>query len=40
MNWNPLYSLDEDAGPLDEAIKEVEWEDDMRQSEQRMNEEN
>ena len=34
MNWNPLYPLDEDVSPLEEAAREAEWEDDMRRLEQ------
>lgn len=33
MNWNPLYPSDEEVSSLEEAIREAEWEDDMRQME-------
>ena len=33
MNWNPLYPSNDQTSSLDEAIREAEWEDDMRQSE-------
>lgn len=34
MNWNPLYPSNDNASSLEEAIREAEWEDDMRQAEQ------
>lgn len=30
-NWNPLYLSDEEVDPLEEAARESEWEDDIRQ---------
>lgn len=38
MNWNPLYPSNDQASPLDESIREAEWEDDMRQVEQEWGE--
>ena len=29
-NWNPLYPFDEDVDSLEEAAREAEWEDDIR----------
>lgn len=29
-NWNPLYPLDEDVSPIEEAAREAEWEDDLK----------
>ncbi len=34
MKWNPLYPSNEDVDSLEESIREAEWEDDLRQSEQ------
>lgn len=34
MNWNPLYPSDEDVNPLEAAVREAEWMDDMRRSEE------
>ncbi len=34
MNWNPLYPSNDNVGSLEDAIREAEWEDDMRQNEQ------
>lgn len=34
-NWNPLYPFDDDVSPLEDAIREAEWEDDMRMFERR-----
>ncbi len=36
MNWNPLYPGDGQGSPLEEAIKEAEWEDEMRRAEQEL----
>lgn len=33
MNWNPLYPSNEDVSPLEDSIREAEWMDDMRRSE-------
>lgn len=34
-HWNPLYPSNEEVDPLEEAAREAEWEDDMRQAEKR-----
>ena len=31
-DWNPLYPFNEDVDPLEEAAREVEWEDDCRRT--------
>ena len=38
MNWNPLYPSNDSVNSLEEAIREAEWEDDMRQAEQEWGE--
>lgn len=38
MNWNTLYPSNDNASSLEDAIREAEWEDDMRQSEQEWGE--
>lgn len=37
MNWNPLYPSNEDVSPLEDAIREAEWMDDMCRSEDELN---
>ena len=32
-DWNPLYPSDEGVDPLEEAAREAEWEDSMRELE-------
>ena len=38
MKWNPLYPSNEDVSPLEDSIREAEWEDDLRQAEQEWDE--
>ena len=34
-NWNPLYPSNNSADPLEEAAREAEWEDSMRELEEK-----
>ena len=34
-NWNPLYPSNNSANPLEEAAREAEWEDSMRELEEK-----
>lgn len=34
-NWNPLYPSKNSADPLEEAAREAEWEDSMRELEEK-----
>ncbi len=37
MNWNPLYPSNEEVSSLEEAMREAEWEDDLRWAENEQN---
>lgn len=34
MKWNPLYPSNDEVSSLEDAIREAEWGDDIRQAEQ------